>query len=227
MNAEEKIEECIFNLNQIKYFDPDPFYVNYFFSLFIKSVKQVYDGIFKEANNDFGLFVLMDCNKEKFLKKALIKQDKKALQFVDWFEKKIEIEHKSSYPKFIKDVIDFQKKFNRLPKIKIMIRAKQRYSKDVNQEIVVKLTNGKLSSKEELNVEIKKNLPIFLEIINNKRKLNNEPKVNQKQAIASTFMKINENEEYEISYASEIYIPILKRFVSDSRQKLRELTEWG
>ena len=206
---------------------PDPFYVNYFFSLFIKSVKQVYDGIFKEANNDFGLFVLMDCNKEKFLKKALIKQDKKALQFVDWFEKKIEIEHKSSYPKFIKDVMDFQKKFNKLPKIKIMIRAKQRYSKDVNQEIVVKLTNGKLSSKEELNVEIKKNLPIFLEIINNKRKLNNEPKINQKQAIASTFMKINESEEYEISYASEIYIPILKRFVSDSRQKLRDLTQWS
>lgn len=227
MNVEEAIEECIFNLNQIKYFDPDPFYVNYFFNLFIKSVKQVYDGIFEEANNDFGLFVLMDCNKEKFLKKALIKQDKKALQFVDWFEKKNEIEHNLSYPKFIKDVMDFQKKFNKLPKIKIMIRAKQRYSKDVNQEIVAKLTEGKLRSKEELNVEIKKNLPIFLEIINNKRKLNNEPKVNQKQAIASTFMKINGNEEYEISYASEIYIPILKRFVSDSRQKIRELTEWS
>ena len=70
--------------------------------------------------------------------------------------------------------MDFQKKLNKLPTIKIMIRAKQRCSKDVNQEIVVKLTNGKLRSKEELNVEIKKNLPIFLEIINNKRKLYKE-----------------------------------------------------
>ncbi len=227
MNVEESIEECIFNLNQIRYFDPDPFYVNYFFGLFIKSVKQVYDGIFEEANNDFGLFVLMDCDKGKFLKKALTKQDGKALQFLDWFEKKNKIEHRPPYPKFIKDVIDFQKKFNKLPKIEIMIRAKQRYSKDVNQEIVAKLTDGKLRSKEELNVEIKKNLPIFLEIINNKRKLNNEPKVNQNQVIASTFMKINGNEEFEISYASEIYIPILKRFVSDSRQKIRELTEWS
>lgn len=226
MNIEEKIEECKFNLNQIKYFEPDPFYVNYFFNLFLKSVKQVYNGIFEEANNDFGLFVLMDCNKNKFLRKALIKKDEKALMFVDWFEKIIENEHNSTYPKFIKHVIDFQKNNNKLPKIKIMIRAKQRYSKDINQDIVPKLVNDKLRSKEELNIEIKKNLPVFLEIINNKRKLNHEPKVNPKQVIASTFMQINESKEYEIAYASEIYIPILKRLVIDSRQKIKELTEW-
>ena len=226
MNVEDTIEECKLNLNQIRYFDPDPFYVNYFFNLFIKSVNQVYEKIFEEANVDFGLFVLMGCNKEKFLKKAFIKKDKKALQFVDWFEKKFASLHSSPYPKFIKDVMDFQKKNSKLPKVKIMIRAKQRYSKDVNQEIITKLSNSKLKSKEELEIEIKKNLPIFLEVINNKRKSNNEPKINHNQVIASTFMKINENEEYEIVYASEIYIPILKRFVDDSRLKIKELTEW-
>lgn len=226
MNVEAKIEKCEFYLKQIKYFDPEPFYVNYFFSLFIKSVNQVYDGIFEEANNDFGLFILSECNKEKFRKKALIKKDEKALEFVDWFEKKNKKKHESMYPKFIKDVIEFQKKFNKLPKIKIMLRAKERYSKDVNQEILVKLTNGKLRSKKELEIEIKRTLLVFLEIINNKRTSNNEPKVKEKQITASTFMQIKENEECEIVYASEIYIPILTRFVSESREKINHITEW-
>ena len=30
MNIEEKIEECEYVLKQIKQFDPDPYYVNYF-----------------------------------------------------------------------------------------------------------------------------------------------------------------------------------------------------
>ena len=225
MNIEEKIEECEFYLNQIKHFEPDPFYVNYFFQLFIKCINQIYDKIFEEASIDFGLFILKDCNKERFFKKALIKKDKKALEFVDWFEKKFEDEHKTPYPNFIKEVTEFQKKSDKLPKIKIMLRAKERYFKDINQEILVNLTDNKLRSKEELEIEIKRNIQVFLEILNNKRILNNEPKVNQKQVIASTFIQIRENESYEIAYASEVYISVLKRFLTESREKIRHITK--
>jgi hypothetical protein len=226
MSAEERIKECEFNLNQIKHFDPDPYYVNHFFTLFIKCVNETYDQIFKEANDDFGLFVLDNCNKENFLQKAFIKNEQKAIEFVNWFEKKIEKEHESSYPNFIKYVIDHQKKFNKLPKIKIMMRAKERFQNDINHEIKVNLVKGRLRSKEELEIEIKRNLPIFLEIINHKRYSNNEPKINKTQITTSTFIQNNQMDDFEIVYASEIYIPVLKRILIESREKIKENITW-
>ena len=65
MRIEDQIKECESNLKQIKRFDPDPYYVNYFFYMFIKSVNNVYNGIFEEANNDFGLSI-RKYNKETF-----------------------------------------------------------------------------------------------------------------------------------------------------------------
>lgn len=221
MNIESRIRECQISLNQINYFDPDPYYVNYFFDLFIKSASQVLDGIFEEANDDFGLFMTNGCSKEKFLKKATAKNDQNALEFAEWFEKKIKSEHKPPYPNFIKEMIDFQKRFSKLPKVKVMIRPNERYSKDTFLEIKVNLSNERLRSKEDLNIEIKRNVPIFLEIINRKRSSNNEPKVTENKVRASAFMEDGSGENFEISYASELYIPVLKRIVKESRQKIK------
>lgn len=226
MNIEEKIRECESILKQTKYFDPDPYYVNYFFSLFIKCIKQVYDEIFEEANTDFGLFVEENCNKEKFLKKAEEKKDEKALEFTNWFEKKFEIEHELPYPDFIKNVMELEMNDN-IPEIKVMIRSIERYSEDIFLEIKVNLKNNKLRSKEELEIEIKRNIPIFLEIINNKRLLKNEPKVTQKEVTVSAFMKNKSGENFEIAYASELYIPVLKRILKESYEKIKELNRWN
>lgn len=62
-----------------------------------------------------------------------------------------------------------------------MIRAKERFVRDPNQEILVYLKNEKLSSVEELQIEIKRQIPVFLEIINYKRSNNGEPRINEKQ----------------------------------------------
>lgn len=226
MNIEEKIRECESILKQIKYFDPDPYYINYFFNLFIKSIMQVYDWIFEEANTDFGLFIKGDCNKEKFLKKATDKDDKKALEFVNWFEKKFEMEHELPYPNFIKNIIEL-KTNGSIPEIKIMIRPTERYSEDIFLEIKVTLKNNKLSSKEELKIEIKRNLPIFLEIINNKRLIKGEPKIRQNEITVSTFMKDKSDEDFEITYAVEVYIPVLKRIFKESHEKIKEMNRWN
>ena len=223
MKSEKILEECEFNLNQIKYFDPDPYYVNYFFNLFIESVNKIYNEIFKEASIDFGLFIAENSNKEKFYEKALIKKDKKAIEFFNWFENKYKEEHKTSYPKFIKTIIEFKKKYQKLPKIKIMIRAKERYSKDNHLEILIGLTNNKLRNKGELEMEVKRNIPVFLQIINKKRLRNNEPKVNSKQVTVSAFIQINNEKEYEISYASEKYISVLNRFLNESTKIKQEI----
>jgi len=104
--------------------------------------------------------------------------------------------------------------------------ASSRYKDDTCQQIKVNLSHEKLCSKEELEIEIKRQLPIFLEIINNKRNKNNEPKVRKNQVIASTFLDIEEYKDIEIVYAAEIYIQVMKRLVDESRKKIKELTMW-
>jgi len=226
MNIEGKIKNCEYNLKQIKYFDPDPYYVNYFFKAYLQSVIDVYDEIFEEANRDFGLFISGKCTKEKFERKAIEKNDQQALKFLSRFNENYEIEHKSSYPSFIKKIIYFFKEYNHLPEITIKIRANPRYKDDVFQSIQVGLTKGKIRSKEELQIEIKRQTPVFLEIINQKRKNKNEPKVAENQIIASAFLETKDHEDKEISQACEIYLSVMKRFLDESRNEIRRLTRW-
>lgn len=226
MNIEEKIKDCEYFLKQINHFNPDPYYVDYFFRSYLQSVSYVYDGIFEEANRDFGLFVSGKCTKKKFENKAIEKNDKLAMKFLSWFEKNYENEHNSSYPNFIQEIISFFKDYNSLPKTVIKIQADHKCKDDVFQLIQVGLTNGKIRSKEELRNEINRQTPVFLEVINQKRKNNNEPKVNKNQIIASTYLEMKNYEDFEIEYSCEIYLPVLKRFLDESRNEIKKLTTW-
>ncbi len=226
MNIEGKIKDCEYNLKQINHFDPDPYYVNYFFKAYLQFVIDVYDEILEEANIDFGLFIPGKCTKEKFEIKAKKKNDQLALKFLSWFKENYEMEHNSSYPSFIKKISCFFKEHNHLPEITIKIRANPRYKDDVVQAIQVGLTKGKIRSKEELQIEIMRQSSIFLEIINQKRKNKNEPKVSENQIIASAFLEMKNHEDIEISHACEIYLPVMKRFLDESRNEIKRLTTW-
>jgi len=226
MNVEGKLKDCEYNLKQINHFNPDSYYVNYFFKAYLQSVIDVYDEILEEANRDFGLFISGKCTKEKFKVKALKKNDQKALRFLSWFNENYEIEHTSSYPSFIKKISCFFKEYKHLPEITIKIRANQRYKDDDVQAIQVGLTKGKIKSKEELRIEITRQEPMFLEIINQKRKNKNEPKVSKNQIIASAYLEIKNHEDIEISYACEIYLHVMKRFLDESRNQIKRLTRW-
>lgn len=225
MNVEKNLEKCHFNLLQIKHYNPDPYYVNFFLKEFIQSILDVYEEIIQEANRDFGLFIDGRCSLQNFEKKAKEKKDQLAIEFVYWFQKNYQIEHKRPYPNFINDVISFYKKNNQIPKIVIKIIANQRYKDDLSQEIVVNLRKGKIRSKEELELEIKRQIPMFLEIINQKRKNMSEPKVSSNQVIASTFLETTDSKDFEILDVCEAYFPVLTRFVKDSRIKIKELTK--
>ena len=227
MNIEEKIKNCEIYLKQINQYDPDPYYVNYFFTKFIESVIETFDIIFEEANRDFGLFISGKISQKEFDKKAITKNDQKAIKFSEWYLMKFTEEHEKPFPNVIKKICQFKKKIDKLPEIKIMIRASDRYKDDISQQIKVNLSNEKLRSKKELDIEIKRQLPIFLEIINHKRNMKNEPKVEENQVIASAFVDIEECGNIEVAYASEIYIPVMKRLVEESRKKIKELTVWN
>lgn len=226
MNIEEAIKNCEIYLKQIKQYEPDPYYVGYFFNKYIDSVNDTFTGIFEEGNRDFGLFISENISHKKFDAKARKKNDQNAIKFSEWYSIKYDQEHEKPYPNFMKNISQFKNKFEKLPKTKIMIRASNRYKDDIYQQIKVNLSNEKLRSKEELEIEIKRQLPIFLEIINHKRSENNEPKVGKTQVIASTFLDIEENKDVEIVYAAEIYVQVIKRLVEESRNKIKELTIW-
>ena len=223
MDIEETIEKCEISLKQIKQYDPDLFYVRYFFDQYISLRDDTIAGIFKEANRDFGLFLSDPITEKNFGEKAKLKDDKDAIEFSEWFKIRYIEEHRNPYPSFINDICNFRDRFQKLPEIKIMIRATDRYKDDIKQQIRVGLSQEKIRSKYELESEIKRQLPIFLEIINHKRREKNEPKVKEEQVIASAFLDIEDHKDIEIIYTAEIYIPVMRRLVEESRKKIREL----
>ena len=224
MNVEKALKNCEIYLKQIKQYDPDPFYVNYFFVKYIDSVKKVFDLIFEEANRDFGLFISENITYEKFFEKAKLKNDLKAIEFSKWYIENFSQEHQDQFPNIMKKICQFKNELEKIPEIKIMIRTTDRYKDDICQQIKINLSNEKLRSKAELNIEIKRQLPIFLEITNHKRKLKKEPKIDDNQVIATAFLDIEDHKDVEIVYVSEIYIQVMKRLIKNSRIKIKELT---
>ena len=225
MNVEEEIKKCEVYLKQIKQYDPDPFYVDYFFNKYINSINNIINGIFEEANIDFGLFVTEKITQRKFKQKANIKKDTNALEFLEWFSIKYKKEHKNSYPNFINEICQFKTKNESLPEIKIRIRAIDRYKDDFNQEIKIGLKNGKIISKEQVDIEIKRQTQMFLKIINAKRNEKEEPKVTKKKITASAFVNLEKDQNIEIMYLCQIYMPVIRRLVDESRSKIKQLTK--
>ena len=226
MNIEEEIKKCEIYSKQIKQYDPDPFYVNYFFNKYINSINNIINGIFEEANIDFGLFIKGKISQKEFHEKANIKKDVNALKFSEWFSIKYKKEHENPYPNSMNKICQFKNENESLPKIKIKIRATERYKNDFNQEIKIDLRNGKIISKEQLDIEIKIQTPIFLETINTKRNEKNEPKVTKKKIIASAFVNLEKDNDVEIMYLCQIYTPVIRRLIDESRDKIKELTSW-
>ncbi len=226
MKIEEEIKNCEIYLKQIKQYDPEPFYVNYFFNKYVVSINRIKNQIFEEANTEFGLFVSEKVTEQKFFEKAKLKDDKNAIKFSEWFIQKYLDKHKNQYPNIMRKICLFEDKFKRLPEVKIMIRASNRYKDDVKQQIKIDLKHMKFRSREDLSIEIKKQSSVFLEIINQKRNKNNEPKIRREQIIASACIDIEEFKNCEIAYTSEVYMEIIKQLVFESRMKIKELTRF-
>lgn len=223
MNIEEEFKKCEIFSKQIKQYDPEPFYVNYFFIKYLNTIENIINRIFEEANTDFGLFVTGKITQKKFNDKAKIKQDFDALKFSEWFSNKYEIEHKNPYPNFMNKILQYKKTNKKLPEIKIMIRAIERYKDDIYQEINVDLKNKKIISKEQLEIEIRRQLPVFLEIINKKRNSKDEPKVSKKKITSSAFLTLEDGQNIEIMYLCQIYTPVIRRLIDESREMIKEI----
>jgi hypothetical protein len=226
MNIENLIRNCELEINQLNHYQPNPFYVEYFFRRFLHNVNLINDLIFKEADIDFGLFCKGNISQDSFIKKAKEKNDLKALEFSSWFSKNNNIINEQIFTKFINHFSMLEKKKNQFPQIKIMLRSQDRYENDIHLPVYIRLSNNKIISKEELKIEINRQSPLFLKLINTKRMKNKEPKIKQDEIIVSTFIDF-EGREIEIGHSAEIYIPIIKRIYDEAIKRIRELTKWG
>ena len=220
-DIEQEFENCRITIKQMKQYEPDPYYISYFLKTYVNLVEKIFSGIFEEATNDFGLYISEKINQQTFERENQTTKDEKSKKFLDWYRIQYQkIDGKSS-SKFIKEITK-QSQTKKIFKIKIMIRAKQRFLDDIFQEIKVILKNGKLTSKEEIQLEIYKQAPKFLEAINVKRKKNREHTVKINQIVASTFIEVDER-NFEIIYFAEIYLKTMIKIVQDSRKKIKEL----
>ena len=223
MRIEEAIEECESCLRRIRQYDPEPFYVKYFLGQYVASAGRAIDGIFEEADRDFGLFVPGRISKEAFSEKAAAKGDPKAMEFSRWFGEAYERERQSPYRGFMAGVCDS----GNLPGIRIMLRARERRRGDINSRISVPLSGEKFRFPDGLEAEIRRQMPVFLEVINHKRRQNNEPGVGEDGVVASAFADVDGREGPEIAYAVQAHIESTRRLAGESREKIKELARPG
>ncbi len=224
MDAGELIEGCKAEAVQIGNYDPDPYYVGYFFRSYLGLVARAYGCIFEEAARDFGLPVDRG-GMGGFREKSVLKNDPGAVEFVSWYGERFEREHRGGYPGAMRAIAGAYGRHKRLPPIRIMIRARERCRDDVPHPVRVGLRGGKLRSRGELAVEVNRQIPAFLKAINRKRRENGEPAVAGDCVVASAFFECHGG--FEIAYAARVYVRTVERMVSDSRRKITELASRG
>ena len=156
MEIEREIENCQVCLAKLKQYDPDPYYVSFFFNQYTNAIKNIINGIIEEANRDFGLFIHGKISYETFQQKAKYKNDLSAIKFAEWFFKKYEEEHANLYPSIMKKILNFKEISQKIPTIKLMIKPRKRYDGDFNQEVQI---NQKPNKRENLMMEIDKQIP--------------------------------------------------------------------
>lgn len=229
MDLDERLEECRFYVNQINYFDPDPFYVRKLFIDFLGQSCNIVNGIFKEADRDFGLFMKDKHSPANFRKKATEKKDEKALEFHQWFNERYDQEHKMPYLKFILKAKKYLDDTNELPCPIVKLRTKERYHNDPCHPIPIQFENDRLS-KDSLKVSMYRYGRFFIDRVNKKRKEQMEPTISPNEVAASCFLPLeadcNEEQYFEIGLASKLYISTLRDLVAESRSKIKSLTSF-
>lgn len=223
MDIEESLEECRMSLSNIMKYNPEPFYVDEFFLEFLESVKNVINGIVREAERDFGLFINKKINLESFREKAELKNDLKALEFHDWLESRIIKENQFNMARFIWDCLKLTENKGIIPSSKIFLKPKEPIDEDVVYPLNILMKNGKILSKDELEISKKHNLNLFTKIINERRKLNSNEKISEKEVEVSALIDFD-GEYFEILECCKIYLNILKEIVDEARNRIKQLT---
>jgi len=182
VTTDQKIDETLFWLEHIRFYNPDISILRYFFGAFLSSVLSIKDYTLAEASEVYHLDLPMDETwyhrhfKEKADELAK-KGDKKAINFYNWWQAWIKTNDNSKVGQVFNKLrnMDMHKKKQK-PVLNILILPLDNKEYERPHKIPVEITGeGGISSVEELNTSIDLLKPKYLERINKVRKEMDDP----------------------------------------------------
>lgn len=225
MNIKDLIEDCKLSLINIEKFYPEPFYVDKFFLDFLESSRQVLQLIISDASTTFGLFIKGNISIEKFREIALAKNDKKALEFLEWFQDRISEEYQFPNARFMLECIKKLENKQKPIQSKIFLTNNEITQSGICYPLDILLKNGKIANEYDYSKTLENNIPIYLEIINEKRKSKSEAKISKNDI--SVCVLIEQNSEYfDVLECSRIFLSILNEIIQEARSKAKNLTSF-
>lgn len=223
MDVDESLKDCKASLLNIEKFNPEPFYVNKFFLEFLSSAINVIESVISEADRDFGLFIKGKAGFDKFREKASDKNDQNALEFIRWYESRLEKENQFPNAKFVWSCMTIFENNAMIPSSDIFLKPRDMTTGDICYPLNTKLRDGRIIDKEELRKSIEYNIPLFVQIINEKRKLNSNPRILKNNVCVCALIDFD-GRYFEVIECCKIYLTILDEIIDEAREKIRELT---
>lgn len=230
----DAVRECLMRARQIRLHDPDPYYAGHHFEQYLRAANAAVDGIFRTAGTDFGLLPCMGKHAARDSFEAAIRargeRDASASEFLEWYDAQDSGPwHSAVYTRAVGAARRMVRIRGRAPGVRVMIGVSDGYADDPSYEVdTAGLTSrgGRLRSRDELSVEVRRRLPAFLEMVNDKRRRSGEPGASAGKVVAFCFAVVRHGGETHavgMARAADVYVQTLQRMISESEARIRVL----
>ncbi|MCE2498886.1 MAG: hypothetical protein J4F28_07890 [Nitrosopumilaceae archaeon] len=229
----DAVQECRMRARQIRLHNPDPYYTGHHFEQYLRAANAAVDGIFHTAGIDFGLLPCMGKPATRDSFEAAIRErgrrDALASEFLEWYDAQHSGPwHSAVYTRAVGAARRTVRTHGRAPGVRIMISASDGYADDPSYEVdTAGLTSrGRLRSRDELSVEVRRRLPAFLDMVNDKRRRSGEPAASAKDVGAFCFAVVRhggKTHAVDMARAADVYVQALQRMISESEARIRDL----
>ena len=230
----DAMQECRMRARQIRLHNPDPYYAGRHFEQYLRAANAAVDGIFHTAGIDFGLLPCRGTPAARDSFEAAIRgrggRDASASEFLEWFDARHSgTWHSAVYTRAVGAARRMVRAHGRAPGVRILIGVSDGYADDPSYEVdTAGLTyRGRLRSRDELSVEVRRRLPAFLDLANDTRRRSGEPAVSAKDVGAFCFAVVRheggETNTVEMAREADVYVQALQRMISESEARIRDL----
>ena len=257
VTASGAYERCAEYVGLLRLHDPDPYYVRYLFSQYLRAADAAINEIFAGADTDFGLFargrngssgtVTRDSFAARIRDREKARSgstpDALASEFLRWYDNQYESQWHhppGSYPHAMRIARDAARPpahaYRRYPPpdIRIMMMATDTHPGDPVYELdMTGLTaaGGRLKSRQALHERVRRRAPVFLEMVNHKRRRYGEPAAGAADIRASAFAVFREHiggpdapyMTVNIPRATGVYATTISRMRAESALFIRGL----
>lgn len=233
----DAVQECRMRARQIRLHNPDPHYTGHHFEQYLRAANAAVDGIFHTAGIDFGLLACMGKPATRDSFEYAIRErgrrDALASEFLKWYDAQHSGPwHSAVYTRAVGAARHMIRTHGRAPGVRIMISVSDGYADDPSYEVdTAGLTSrGRLRSRDEMSVEVRRRLPAFLDMVNDKRRRRGEPAASAGNVGAFCFAVVRhggKTHAVEMARAADVYVQALQRMISESEVRIRELAAPG